>query len=620
VRRFVFHECLRPDMAADPLSGPIRRFAAETLRLGGGILTLGSQAMRRLAPQPELGGQPARNLSSGKSVRRADEARLRDLLGTLDLAQTMVLGPDDTIRFWSQGCERLYGWSVAEAVGQAASALLQTVAPAPAEAIDGVLRHTGEWSGDLAQTCRDGRSIVVSARRVLQRGTAGEPRAIVESIVDVTVLRRAQACLGQLNRDLEQQVSLEVASREAAQTRAAHAERMQALGQLAGGIAHDFNNILQVVSGSAALIERRLGDPAAIHRFVRRIIDAANRGATITRRMLVFARRGKLEAEPVDPMALLEGLREICICTLGPGIEVRLQCAPDLPRLFADKGQLETALVNLATNARDAMVGGGTLTLAATAEMVVGEDNDASLTPGAYIRLAVSDTGAGMDSIVLARVTEPFFTTKGIGEGTGLGLSMVKGFAEQSGGGFAVVSEPGVGTVASLLLPQADDAGAARCTEAGGQTLATGIGARVLLVDDDHLVRETLAAQLEAEGLFVLSASGAEDALSLLETAMSIDILVTDLAMPGMNGLMLIEQAQRLRSSLPAFLLTGHAEDAATIAVDGAISPSFALIHKPVAGAQLANRITAMLQPTAQAERPATIRGVATQSRAVVAP
>jgi signal transduction histidine kinase len=407
---------------------------------------------------------------------------------------------------------------------------------------------------------------------------------------------RAQADLRQLNRELEHRVQVEVTSREAAQTRAAQAERMQALGQLAGGIAHDFNNILQVVSGSAALIERRPGDTAATHRFVRQIIDSASRGAAITRRMLVFARRGKLEAEAIDPAVLLEGLREICTYTLGPGIEIRVEVAPDLPRLFADRGQLETALVNMTTNARDAMPNGGILTLGAEPELVVGGDNhQAALTPGAYIRLSVCDTGIGMNRAVLARVAEPFFTTKGIGEGTGLGVSMVKGFTEQSGGGFSVVSETGAGTIISVWLPQADIAAA--CPVAVKPVPVLGIGGRLLLVDDDQLVCETLAAQLEAEGHFVLSASGAVEALALLGTTARIDLLVTDLAMPGMNGLRLIQEARHLRSRLPAILLTGYAEDAGSLAVGGAGSGSYSLIRKPVSGELLAGRIAAMLKP-----------------------
>jgi PAS domain S-box-containing protein len=541
-----------------------------------------------------------RDISARKRIDtalRENEARLCDLVGTLDLAKILVRDPDGTIRFWSHGCERLYGWSAAEAIGQSVSALLHTVLPVPADDIETAMLRDGEWSGDLIQTCRNGNRITVSVRDVLQRDVIGQPRAIMESALDVTALRQAQAELQQLNRELEQRVCQEVASRQEAQIRAAHAERMQALGQLAGGIAHDFNNILQVVGGSAALIERRPSDTVAIRRFVRQIIESADRGAAITRRMLVFARRGKLEAEAIDPAVLLESLREICTYTLGPGIEIRLEVAQNVPRLSADKGQLETALVNAATNARDAMRNGGILTLRADSEVIVAGDNHrAGLLPGAYVRLAVCDTGIGMARAVLARVAEPFFTTKGVGEGTGLGLSMVKGLTEQSGGGFSVSSEPGAGTIVNLWLPQAVSA-VAGGADATKPEPASDTGGRVLLVDDDHLVRETLEAQLEAEGHFVLSASSGEEALSLLKTTPRIDILVTDLAMPGMSGLTLIEKAQCLRSGLPAILLSGYVEDAAALAVVGAVNGSYSLLRKPISGTQLASRIAAMLEP-----------------------
>jgi CheY-like chemotaxis protein len=268
-----------------------------------------------------------------------------------------------------------------------------------------------------------------------------------------------------------------------------------------------------------------------------------------------------------------------------------------LPRLHADQGQLETVLVNIASNARDAMSNGGIMTLSAKPQVVSSADNHpAALLPGAYVQLSIADTGVGMDSVVLRRVAEPFFTTKGVGKGTGLGLAMAKGFAEQCGGGFSVASEPGAGTIVSLWLPQADNAPAPVYPEAVEDRAIAETGGRVLLVDDDDLVRETLAAQLEVEGYTVLSASSGEPALSLLRTTAPIDVLVTDLAMPGMDGLALIQAAQRLRSQLPAILLTGYAEDAAGLAVRGAISGSYSLIHKPVSGTELGDRIAKVME------------------------
>ncbi|MDR3539281.1 MAG: PAS domain S-box protein [Acetobacteraceae bacterium] len=537
-------------------------------------------------------------------VLRDNEARLRDLVHTLDLAALLVRDPDGHITFWSQGCEKLYGWTVAEAVGQASHTLLRTVFPNGQAAVEAALARDGTWHGDLIHTCRDGRQIVVAGHWVLRRDAAGRSLAVTESLTDVTALREAEADLHRLNSELEQRVAEEVAAREAAQVRAVHAERMQALGQLAGGIAHDFNNVLQAVASGAALIERRPNDLSAVRRLAHVIIDAAGRGASITRRMLAFASRSDLEAETIAPATLLEGLREICTYTLGAAIRVQLELRPDLPNLLADKGQLETALVNLATNARDAMPDGGVMTLAAAAEQVgpQADDHRAGLAPGSYIRLAVHDTGVGMERHVLARVAEPFFTTKGVGKGTGLGLSMVKGFVEQSGGGLAIESTPGEGTVVTLWLPQAATDRGMEGTMAldRGETGMIGGGGggagRVLLVDDDSLVRDTLAAQLEDAGYAVLPAADGTEAIALLEQGRPVDVMVTDLSMPGMSGLTLIRAAQVLRPGLPAILLTGYSGDAAALAVGGAVSGSYSLVRKPVPGAQLIGRVAAMLE------------------------
>ena len=266
------------------------------------------------------------------------------------------------------------------------------------------------------------------------------------TVVDITERKRAEIELLRLTAKLEARVREEVAARETAQVRAAHAERMQALGQLAGGIAHDFNNVLQAVHGSGSMIARRATDVEAVRRYARILVEAADRGASITRRLLAFARRSDLRAEAIDAAGILEGMRDILVPTIGAAIAIVVEVAPRLSKVLADRGQLETALVNLSANSRDAMPQGGTLTLSAAMEVVApGEYHRASLAPGGYVCISVADTGAGMDEDVLARVFQPFFTTKPPGQGTGLGLAMVKGFAEQSGGGVAIDSAPGQG-------------------------------------------------------------------------------------------------------------------------------------------------------------------------------
>jgi signal transduction histidine kinase len=411
----------------------------------------------------------------------------------------------------------------------------------------------------------------------------------------------AQDGLQALNGQLEARIRAEVAAREEAQARVAHADRMRALGQLAGGIAHDFNNVLQATRGCAATIQKRAEDPEAVRRFSRLILDASERGSSVTRRLLTFSQQNTLKAEAVDLRALLAGLQELLSHTLGRHIAVHLVLPPDLPQVLADRGQLETVLVNLATNARDAMEGGGSLVLAAAAQAVaIGGDDGTGLEPGGYVRITVSDTGIGMDAATLARATEPFFTTKGRREGTGLGLAMARGFAEQSGGRLLIESRPGQGTAVSLWL-RAVDADAVQVEGMGAMAAAAAGEAgraerrrRVLLVEDEDIVRTVLAAQLEDEGCLVLQASGAREALGVLEGSPAVDALITDLNMPGMSGLDLIRAVRGLGHAMPAILLTGNAGDGTPLAIEGALTRNFSLLRKPVLGRELADRIASL--------------------------
>ncbi len=434
----------------------------------------------------------------------------------------------------------------------------------------------------------------------LRARDGGPPEALVV-LHDIDAERRLVDVQRQANVRLEQRVREEVAAREAAQQRAAQAERVQALGQIAGGIAHDFNNVLQAVSGGAALIERRPDDPERVLRHIRMVADAARRGAAITSRLLAFARRGDLRAESLDAARLLTDMAEVLSHTLGGSVRCEAAVPAGLPPMLADRGQLETVLVNLATNARDAMPNGGVLTLSAASETVAaGQPHPAGLAAGAYLRIGVSDTGTGMDQAVLARVTEPFFTTKEPGKGTGLGLAMAKGFVEQSGGRLSIVSAPGQGTRIDLWLPQAGTQAADVHT---GVTTPGAVpnAPCVLLVDDDPIVRDVLAASLDEAGFVVLPADSGAAALRLLraDTAARVRVLVTDLTMPAMDGVTLIREAHVLRPDLPAVLLTGYAGDGATLAFGGAISGSFSLLRKPVTGVQLVDRIGGLLEASA---------------------
>ena len=327
--------------------------------------------------------------------------------------------------------------------------------------------------------------------------------------VDVTARRRAEEALNTaqgrlrlLNQDLEAQVKIEVAAREEAQNRLAQTQRLEALAQLSAGIAHDFNNVLQAITGSLALIQRRAGDAEVVRQLAAMAGDAATRGGTITTRLLSFARQGALKPLPVQPTALLTGLHDMLEHMLGPTITLRLDAAQNLPAMLADKAQLEAVLVNLALNARDAMPNGGVLSLGARTDQI-GEADPAEtrLACGTYLRLAMTDTGTGMSSSTLARASEPFFTTKPVGQGTGLGLAMARGFAEQSGGAFQLSSMSGKGTTVTLWLPLSNAGEEAVNPRIETLPAPSATPRNVLLVDDDALVREVLAGQLEGSRL-----------------------------------------------------------------------------------------------------------------------
>ena len=435
---------------------------------------------------------------------------------------------------------------------------------------------------------------------LLEREQAAADLAAVNASLETRIAERTEDL-----RAASARLAEEVREREKTQALLMQAQRMEALGQLAGGIAHDFNNILQAVGGALSLIDRRPEDAESARHLARLALEVVQRGAAITRRLLAFGRRGDLRTETLDAVDLLRGLQEILTPTLGANIEVNVRFEPDLGLFRADKGQLETVLVNLATNARDAMPEGGQLSFSAGSEVVSGGGpaHVHGVAPGRYVRLTVADTGAGMDAATLAHACDPFFTTKPHGAGTGLGLAMAVGFASQSGGTLGIESTPGEGTTVTLWLPAADPDGAA--VAAPSQNAADAECAphpatkttRVLVVDDEDMVRETLAQNLEFEGFGVLTAANGTEALSLLAAGEAVDAIVTDLSMPGMDGLALIRAAQARRPGLPAVLLTGYAGDDTALAASGG---AFSLLRKPANFHDVLDTVQSLLAGTNQ--------------------
>jgi len=350
-------------------------------------------------------------------------------------------------------------------------------------------------------------------------------------------------------------------------------------------------------------MHRRAGDAEVVRQLAGMAGDAAARGGVITARLLSFARQGELQPVPVVPAALLHSLVDMLEHMMGASIRVCLEAEEALPPLLADKGQLEAALVNLALNAREAMPAGGTLTLNARLDSIGPSDiNACGLPLGKYIRIAVTDTGIGMKPAVLARASEPFFTTKPLGQGSGLGLglAMARGFAEQSGGAFLLTSAAGEGTTVCLWLPLADASPSALVAAEEGPAPhdhppAGGL-ATLLLVDDDTLVREVLAGQLEELGYRVTRAHSGPGALARLDAGETPDIMITDYAMPGMNGAVLLSEARRRRPRLPVLLLTGFADNSLRLNMEEWDASITRLLRKPVSSDVLANAAAAVLQ------------------------
>jgi PAS domain S-box-containing protein len=425
------------------------------------------------------------------------------------------------------------------------------------------------------------------------RDVSGKLVGGVMALLDVDAERRARKALEELNRQLEDRVLEEVAAREVAQKSARHAQHMQAVGQLAGGVAHEFNNLLQAIQGSASLIDSRIAEPAAVRKFARLILSSSERGGTITSRLLSFAQRARFETERIEPAAFLGGLAEMLGRTLGANIGVRVEHRPGVPAIVVDKVQLETALVNLATNARDAMPQGGILRLSAEADTIA-DRRIGGLRAGRYLRLIVSDDGTGMDAGTLARATEPFFTTKPPGSGTGLGLSMVKGFAEQSGGLLSIESQAGRGTTVTLWLPAAESVAEAWTAPSNAARMRAQ-GHRVLLVDDEDIIREVLTVALEDAGIAVAAVSGGDQALALLRSGVAFDAMVCDFSMPGMDGVAVIREARQLQPRLPAVLLTGYAPTDGRLLAAGLQPGAFPVLTKPVTPAQLIAEVEGLL-------------------------
>ena len=444
------------------------------------------------------------------------------------------------------------------------------------QALDRSIRDGHDYNYEYRNIWPDGSIHWVEVRARAVRGPDGSIKSMVGVSSDITArkiseierenllaqLAAERTALAELTATLEQRVEQrtadlmkEVAAREKAQEQLRQAQKMETIGQLTGGVAHDFNNLLMAVMGNLDLLRKRLPNDPRLLRLVNGAMQGAERGASLTQRLLAFARQQDLRAVPVDLRTLIQGMIELLQRSLGPRVALRIDIPPGLPPASIDANQLELAILNLAINARDAMPDGGSITIAVSQYQAT---NDAVLQSGSYLKVSVIDTGAGMTPEILKRAVEPFFSSKPLGKGTGLGLSMVHGLAVQLGGALQLSSTVGKGTVATLVLPVATAQPEAESQPPTAHKINR--SAIILFVDDDPLIAMSTMEMLEDLGHQVIGANSARHALDILKSEQQIDLMMTDHVMPGMTGIELAAASREVRPTLPILLATGYAE------------------------------------------------------------
>jgi len=521
-----------------------------------------------------------RNLGRVDAARHESEERFRFFVHAVTDYAIYMLDPRGYVTTWNAGAERIKGYAAEEIIGQHFSRFYteeDRKAGVPEEALETAARE-GKYETEAWRVRKDGSRFWASV--------------VIDPVRDAT---GRLVGFAKVTRDISERLQHEEVLE---QTRAALAQsqKMEAVGQLSGGIAHDFNNLLHVIKNAADLIQQRL--PAAdpdVQRYVGMVKRNVERAAGLTQHLLAFSRRQPLAPKRIDVDTTLSGVTELLQQALGEGIGIETALGSGVWPVFADPNQLETAVLNLAINARDAMPAGGKLTIETT-NAFLDETYAAAhheVRPGQYAMIAVSDTGTGMTREVVEKAFEPFFTTKGAG-GSGLGLSQVFGFIKQSGGHVKIYSEPGDGTTVKIYLPRFTAAESAETLaeappvplEAGKET--------ILAVEDDDDARAFTAEVLGDLGYRVLAAADARTALDLLEREPHVDLLFTDVGLPnGVNGRQLADEAHRRRPALKVLFTTGYARNA--IVHHGRLDPGVDVLMKPFSQADMAGKIRRVL-------------------------
>ena len=527
---------------------------------------------RIIGPDGELIGfaKITRDLTERRAAERAlrqSEEDFRLLVKSVTDYAIYRLDPTGRVTSWNLGAQRIKGYTPEEIIGEHFSKFYTDAdreGGAPERSLT-IAARDDRYETEGWRVRKDGSQFFAHVVLDAIRDDTGQLVGFAKITRDVTDTRRARLALEQAREALFQ------------------SQKMDAIGQLTGGVAHDFNNLLMAILGSLELAQKRMADDPAVTRLIDNAIQGARRGATLTQRMLVFARRHELNRESVNVPQLVLGMAGLLERSLGHSVTIETHFPLSLPPAQTDPNQLESAILNLVVNARDAMPEGGTVSISAR-KAKIGQTELAGLASGAYVCLSVADTGAGMDEETIARAVEPFFTTKGVGKGTGLGLSMVHGLAEQSGGALRIKSEPGKGTTMEIWLPVATAESAAPEPEPEPPAEAAPDQKRlvILAVDDDELVLLNTVAMLEEFGHGVLQASSGREALEILERGEAVDLLITDQAMPGMTGAQLAKRVRQRWPELPIVLATGFAQ------LGPGDDPTLPRLAKPFTMAELA--------------------------------
>jgi PAS domain S-box-containing protein len=540
--------------------------------VGFGLARAVGRGRELTSAKEQLTVQTADREAAESGKRESDENFLRFVEGVTDYAIYM-LDPKGYVTTWNAGAERIKGYAAGEILGKHFSCFY--TAEDQAAGLPARVLETAE---------REGRYEAESTTRVRKNGSRFHASIVIDRLTDPSGNLMGYA---KITRDVTERVEQQAALEEA---RAAlgQAQKMEAIGHLTGGIAHDFNNMLAVIIGALNMIQRRIGrGDYNVEPLVQAAVEGAMRGASLTQRLLAFARKQVLEPRVLDANKLVGGMSDLIRRALGETIQTEIVTEGGLWRIHADAHQLETAILNLVVNARDAMADGGKLTVE-TSNAAISDvyGRQYGIEPGQYVAICVTDTGAGMAPEIVDKVFDPFFTTKKTG--TGLGLSMVYGFVKQSGGHVKIYSEPGHGTTFKIYLPryfgpkdERKDAPPAAAPAAKGET--------VLVVEDEAAVRKLTVQSLADLGYKVVEAENGELALDLLDQNPEISLLFTDVVMPQMNGHQLAQEASRRKPGLKVLYTTGYTRNA--VVHNGVLDPGVKLLHKPFTLDALAHAI-----------------------------